>query len=171
MWHGCPKSAAYKIAADDPLTELSVEIGAMAVQDYTRKGLMQHLVQHSGSAIIVYPEMSEFLDLVLKKTKWPVEGTSAILWTVWWFEVDRYPNWQREQHGRGRQSVFLLVDLRSHQSIWTNWWPSSTETMGFLKDFWPGLWNPISSIATKYSTGENACWLTLCNNFRVSSLH
>ena len=28
---------------------------------------MQHLVQHSGSAIIVYPEMSEFLDLVLKK--------------------------------------------------------------------------------------------------------
>ena len=28
---------------------------------------MHHLVEHSGRAIIVYPEMSEFLDLVLKK--------------------------------------------------------------------------------------------------------
>ena len=64
---GAAKSAAYKIAVDDPLTELSGEIGALAFQDYTRKGLMQHLVQHSGRAIIVYPEMSEFLDLVLKK--------------------------------------------------------------------------------------------------------
>ena len=64
---GAAKSAAYKIAVDDPLTELDAEIGGLAVQDYTRKGLMQHLVQHGGRAIIVYPEMSEFLDLVLKK--------------------------------------------------------------------------------------------------------
>lgn len=64
---GAAKSAAYKIAVDDPFTELSVEIGALAVQDYTHKGLMQQLVQHSGRAIIVYPEMSEFLELVLKK--------------------------------------------------------------------------------------------------------
>lgn len=64
---GAAKSAAYKIAVDDPFTELSVEIGALAVQDYTHKGLMQQLVQHSGRAIIVYPEMPEFLELVLKK--------------------------------------------------------------------------------------------------------
>lgn len=64
---GAAKSAAYKIAVDDPFTELSVEIGALAVQDYTHKGLMQQLVQHNGRAIIVYPEMSEFLELVLKK--------------------------------------------------------------------------------------------------------
>ena len=59
---GAAKSAAYKIAVDDPMTELNAEIGGLAVQDYTRKGLMQHLVQHGGRAIIVYPEMSEFLD-------------------------------------------------------------------------------------------------------------
>ena len=64
---GAAKSAAYKIAVDDPLKELNAEIGGLAVQDYTRKGLMHHLVEHGGRAIIVYPEMSEFLDLVLKK--------------------------------------------------------------------------------------------------------
>ena len=64
---GAAKSAAYKIAVDDPLKELNAEIGGLAVQDYTRKGLMHHLVEHGGRAIIEYPEMSEFLDLVLKK--------------------------------------------------------------------------------------------------------
>lgn len=61
------KSTAYKIAVDDPLRELSAKVRGLAVQDYTRKGLMHHLVEHSRRAIIVYPEMSEFLDLVLKK--------------------------------------------------------------------------------------------------------
>lgn len=64
---GAAKSTAYKIAVDDPLRELSAKVGGLAVQDYTCKGLMHHLVEHSRHAIIVYPEMSEFLDLVLKK--------------------------------------------------------------------------------------------------------
>ena len=36
---GAAKSAVYKIAVDDPMTELNAEIGGLAVQDYTRKGL------------------------------------------------------------------------------------------------------------------------------------
>ena len=63
---GTAKSAAYKIAVDEPLTELNAVIGRLTVQDYTCKGLMQHLVQH-GHVIVLYQKVCK-LDLVIVNT-------------------------------------------------------------------------------------------------------
>ena len=64
---GTAKSAAYKIAVDEPLTELNAVIGRLTVQDYTCKGLMQHLVQHGGHVIVLYQKVCR-LDLVIVNT-------------------------------------------------------------------------------------------------------
>ena len=64
---GTAKSAAYKIAVNEPLTELNAVIGGLTVQDYTCKGLMQHLVQHGGHVIILYQTVCR-LDLVIVDT-------------------------------------------------------------------------------------------------------
>ena len=64
---GTAKSAAYKIAVDEPLTELNAVIGGLTVQDYTCKGLMQHLVKHGGHVIILYQTVCR-LDLVIVDT-------------------------------------------------------------------------------------------------------
>lgn len=57
---GVAKSAASKIEVDDQLTQLRAEIVGLAVQDYTSKGLMHHLVEHGTHTIIVYPECQSF---------------------------------------------------------------------------------------------------------------
>ena len=64
---GTAKSAAYKIAVDEPLTELNAVIGRLTVQDYTCKGLMQHLVQHGRHVILLYQKVCR-LDLVIVNT-------------------------------------------------------------------------------------------------------
>ena len=64
---GTAKSAAYKIAVDEPLTELNAVIGRLTVQDYTCKGLMQHLVQHDRHVIVLYQKVCR-LDLVIVNT-------------------------------------------------------------------------------------------------------
>lgn len=64
---GVVKFVVYKIVVEDFLIELDVEIGGLVVQDYICKGLMQYLVQYGGCVIIVYLEMLEFFDLVLRK--------------------------------------------------------------------------------------------------------
>ena len=64
---GTAKSAAYKIAVDEPLTQLNAVIGRLTVQDYNCKGLMQHLVQHGRHVIVLYQKVCR-LDVVIVNT-------------------------------------------------------------------------------------------------------
>lgn len=61
---GTGKTQAYKIAIEDPLDELPVEI---LVHDYTSKGLFEHLKSREGRALICHAEMTSFFDNLVKK--------------------------------------------------------------------------------------------------------
>ena len=61
---GTGKTQAYKIAVEDPLDGLSVEV---LVHDYTSKGLFEHLKSREGRALICHAEMTYFFENLLKK--------------------------------------------------------------------------------------------------------
>ena len=55
---------AYKIAIEDPLDGLPIEI---LVHDYTSKGLFKHLKSREGRALVCHAEMTSFFENLLKK--------------------------------------------------------------------------------------------------------
>ena len=57
---------AYKIAIEDPLDGLPIEI---LVHDYTSKGLFKHLKSREGRALVCHAEMTSFFENLLKKTE------------------------------------------------------------------------------------------------------
>lgn len=61
---GTGKTQAYKLAVEDPLNALPVEI---LVHDYTSKGLFEHLKSRGGRALICHAEMTSFFENLLKR--------------------------------------------------------------------------------------------------------
>ena len=65
---GAGKSQAFELAVERPLRHLENSVAqSVVVNDFTRKGLFQHLVAHDGRALIAHSEMSSFYELILKK--------------------------------------------------------------------------------------------------------
>ena len=64
---GAGKSQAFEVAVESPIKSLKEPAHSVVVQDFTRKGLFQHLVSHEGRALLAHSEMSSFYELILKK--------------------------------------------------------------------------------------------------------
>ena len=65
---GAGKSQAFELAVERPLRHLENSVAqSVVVNDFSRKGLFQHLVAHDGRALIAHSEMSSFYELILKK--------------------------------------------------------------------------------------------------------
>ena len=65
---GAGKSQAFELAVERPLRSLTDPLAqSVVVNDFTRKGLFQHLVAHEGRALLAHSEMSSFYELILKK--------------------------------------------------------------------------------------------------------
>jgi hypothetical protein len=55
------------LAVERPIRKLPDPADSVIVNDFTRKGLFQHLVAHEGRALIAHSEMSSFYELILKR--------------------------------------------------------------------------------------------------------
>ena len=81
---------------------------------------MHHLVEHGGRTIIVYPEMSKFLDLVLKKQN-DLSGERQLYCKL--LDGSKWIDTRIGKEGNRvevENSVCLSAGLRSHRSISTN---------------------------------------------------
>lgn len=61
---GTGNTEAYKITVEDPLEDLPENL---LVQDYTTKGIFEHLKNRDGKAIICHTEMTRYFEHSLKK--------------------------------------------------------------------------------------------------------
>jgi hypothetical protein len=65
---GMGKSQAFELVVEQPLCSLMDPFAqSVVVNDFTQKGLFQHLVAHKGRALLAHSEMSSFYELISKK--------------------------------------------------------------------------------------------------------
>ena len=66
---GTGKSQAYSLTIEEPCKKLPEPARSMILNEYTRKGLFDHLQAHQGRALIAHAEMTAFYESVLQKQR------------------------------------------------------------------------------------------------------